>query len=183
MKKNGLYQNEDGVGFVESLVAIAVGGVASIALFSVAVMVIRESNYNEMRDAMNMYAIDGIETVRVQASQAYDTLPGCDTANPTSPVKGYLDSDMIVELESTEDLCSNIGEETGKCERLPMPKGTTEVFYREVKLMGTGMDPVKDDQCIKMRVEVTVGLLVNAGEEDPPRGNLPEKTIVGYIAK
>lgn len=183
MKKNGLYQNEDGVGFVESLVAIAVGGIASIALFSVAMMVIRESNYNEMRDAMNMYAIDGMEKVRVQASQAYNTLPRCNTENPESPVKGYLSEGFVVELESTDDFCSDIGDEIGKCERLRMPKGTEDIFYREVKLMGTGDNPVKDDQCIKMRVEVTVGLLVNAGEEDPPRGNLPEKTIVGYIAK
>jgi type II secretory pathway pseudopilin PulG len=179
-----VHTDEEGIGFVESLVAIAVGGIACIALFGVALTVIREANYNEMRDAMNTYAIEGIEQVRVQASTAYQSVPQCSASDPSAVVEAYLDNGTAVKLLNTQDLCSDAGDEAGTCERLTMPKGSTNIFYREVKLTGAGDDPIDESgNCTKMRVEVSVGLLVNAGESDPPRGNLPERKIVGYISR
>ena len=52
-----LIRDEEGVGFMESLVAIIIGGIACTALLSVAVGVVREANNNQIRDGMNLYAM------------------------------------------------------------------------------------------------------------------------------
>ena len=180
-------KDESGVGFVESLVAIAIGGIACIALFSVATTVIREANYNEIRDAMNMYAIEGMDIVRSSAARSFSTFPQCDTGNPTKDIEAYIVSGnppSVIALDPALDApCSVDGAAAGKCERLSMPKATDDFFYREVTVRGAGDNPVVGGVCTSMQVEVSVGLLMNAGESDPPRGNISEKTIVGYVFK
>jgi hypothetical protein len=184
--KSLIHKDESAMGFVESLVAIAVGGVACVALFSVASAVIREANYNEVRDAMNMYAIEGMDIVRSAASRSYADIPTCDPGSPNTEVDAIIipgKPNLVKELEAYEDPCTDVGTSTGVCERLTMPKGSDPLFYREVTFTGAGSGAVVDGACVSMRVEVSVGLLINAGETDPPRGNLSEKTIVGYVFK
>jgi hypothetical protein len=132
---------------------------------------------------MNMYGIEAMDIVRAQASRQYSSLPVCDSTNYQQETGAYLDGGVVTPLDPTESFCSEVGPENGTCEPLTMPKGSENFFYRELTFTSAGTSPLdpNDNTCVSMRVEVHVGLLVNAGETDPPRGNLSEKTIVGYV--
>ena len=182
-KNRNIVRNEDGFGFLESLIAIIVAGIACVALLTIAVGVIREAKKNEVRDAMNQYAIEGLEYVRKYSSSDYSIINGgsglCDAASPTGTY-AYLDlgdeiptppNDLYIEAVLKAERCSE-GQNT--CEKLPLPdeSGARDIFYREITLLRH-----RDHMCKVVRVTVTVGLL------DPESLKIEPVSMVGYIAE
>ena len=180
--KEEILGNEKGFGLVESLIAIVLAGVASVALISVAIGVIREANNNQIRDAMNYYAVQGLEEVRVMAAEDSnfdDGVGGLECPTGGGSVYGMFEGGELIKIENgIFKICSEIGSDTGTCERLEMPGNEKDFLYREVALK------MIDGECYKQRVEVTVGMLANdPGTDHGPRGFISEVTIVGYIAE
>lgn len=66
MIKQQMYK---GLGFVESLVAILVTGIASVALMSIASKTMTDAIRNEMTDTMTQYAVEGAEMIQVIADK------------------------------------------------------------------------------------------------------------------
>lgn len=182
MKK--IHSDENAFGFIESLVAIVVGGVACIALLSVAAAVVREANNNEIRDAMNMHAIDGIESVRTLAEREFDTVP-CDPNNPTVPQRAWINNSGHIEFvdAATGHCTENASEGDGLCEKLSMPRRNDDFFYRELIFYAPNVASVQNGECYKVRVEVHVGLLQNIPGWGAPNSAITEKVIEGYVAK
>ncbi len=170
-----IVHDERGLGFMESLIAIIIAGVACTALLSVAVGVVRESKNNEIRDAMNQYAVQGFEEVRVMAARNFEVIP-CNDAIPASPIFRYLDGGELV--DPPNEPCSAVGSD-GSCERLTLPTGGEEFLYREITFEGAG------GTCNKIRVTVDVGMLLNATMEEgsSPRNFITKTKIVGYVAE
>lgn len=69
-----------GLGFVESLVAILVTGIASVALMSIASKTMTDTIRNEMTDTMTQYAVEGAQMVQIIADKerltGEDLFPG-----------------------------------------------------------------------------------------------------------
>ena len=190
-KRTSLQKNEDGIGYVESLIAITVAGVACVALLSVAVMVMREAKNNEYRDVMNQYALEGFEVVRSISVSDYSQITAvCESANKVGflvesnpdPQFPHVDALEVPEDDHAEELCSDLDfGENGNCEKLPMPgyDNVGDTFYREVH--------VEEDLvlgCDRVKVIVKVGLFP-VSEGDPGRNAVRNfKTdieIVGYV--
>lgn len=166
-------------GFIESLIAILITGIACTALIGVAVQVIREAKNNEIRDAMTQYAVQGFEKLRVMSVSDFDAIP-CST--PGGVMRGYLEGGVIKEVSQAE-LCSVAGLDEGVCEKLPLPTGNdSDFFYREIDFQRVNLI---GKECTSIKVTVRTGML-DAGSADPnreyPRNFVTNTQIVGYVA-
>ena len=188
--------DETGVGFMESLIAIIVGGLACIALISVSITVVREAKNNEIRDAMTYYLADGMQLVRIAASNDYgqitnDSLTGiCDYASGSIPANAYLDTTNspykmsnpgIIPLSdpiNPTDLCSL--HDGSDCEKLPLPSNYegAKMFYRELMFF-----PVDVHGCELVKVVVRVGMLANTAGNADARNFDTDVTLDGYITR
>ncbi|MBN2100325.1 hypothetical protein JW710_00305 [Candidatus Dojkabacteria bacterium] len=156
-----IVDSEEAVGFVESLIAILIVGVASVALLSISAAVVREAKRNEIRDARTQYAVEGMEKVRWIAE--VDDIPGpgyyCLTDDDGCDGEGYL---KLIEGER----CSENNDGSGECGRLPLSTGS-EFFYREIY--------IEDADSGSVKFEVLVGELRR------PSSTKSESSIVGHI--
>lgn len=169
---------EEGIGFVESLIAIAIAGIACVALLNVATMVMKESKNNEYRDAMNTYAQEGFEKVRSLSINDLNTVTKIATSCATKT--GYLSSNgsSITCIPSTGQRCSEKGK-TGTCEKLPMPDKPEGImmFYREIDVKtATGSTS-------RARVTVRVGMFPQPDGEGNVRNFETNVRFVGYVAQ
>lgn len=183
-------EDESGVGFMESLIAIVVGGMACLALVGLAVNVIRESKNNEIRDALTYYAAEGMERVRVIAATNYDKIDNVSTGacSRGSVAYGYFKPDelasvpVIVSKEGEfrfikNDLCSS--HEGGTvCEKLALPSGGGQILYREL----TFFDRSENGDCNLVQVTVKVGMLANTSDEHA-RNFVTEVSLDGFITR
>lgn len=167
---NKVLSDEKGLGFVESLIALLIAGMACVALLSVAAAVIRESVNNEMRDAMTQYAVEGLEKVRLIADEDISDIPV--PANEMSTYYYCLEADENCNSEEATSLpliaisnrCSDNGNECGK---LRSSRSVDNMFYREIEIKQAGYGAV--------RVTVVVGFL------EEGRNLARESEIVGFI--
>lgn len=152
------------MGYVESLIALMVAGIACVALLSIATSVLRESKNNEMRDAMTQFAAEGLERVRREAeTNIYYIEPpgaadgenfycldrdegcqgdcwesgddGCEVRLPFHRIEG--------------DRCSQ--NSNGECGKIALNEGEDPLFYREIGIKWAG--------CNSVEVTVYVGFL------------------------
>ncbi|MEA3357067.1 MAG: hypothetical protein U9Q67_01390 [Patescibacteria group bacterium] len=179
-------EEEKGSGFIESLIAIIVAGIATIALLGIAITVIRESKNNEIRDAMNQYAVEGMEKVRwIAASDPLaipsgtneyclleDTVDGsCDL----SPGEVTADPDYSryfhdITIGHYPPCSQNPAD--GECGKLSFGS-LPGFFYREVEMTQTtsGSEPV-------IEVVIKVGRLTCPTGADK---SLCESVIKGFV--
>ncbi|MBN1618687.1 hypothetical protein JW887_05115 [Candidatus Dojkabacteria bacterium] len=159
------WQNENGSGFIESLISLAIGGICCAALLSLSASLIKEAKRTEMRDAMNQYAIEGMEELR-----------WIRTNNPTAfninsnmvPGNYYVTSSDTIASAGT-DLCSTNANST-HCEKLKLNSSPNNLFYRYFVV-----EPPYNGNMWKITVKV--GML-------PPRDEMIEpREVVGYIPK
>jgi len=165
-------KSDEGLGFVESLIALFVAGMACVALLAVAAAVVRESANNEMRDSMTQYAVEGLEKVRLIADENIDDIPVPDNAVKTDYF--CLDSDDGCDELGTplgaiayEDRCSVKGPSDGKCGKLRSSRGEDDMFYREIGIKQAG--------CGAVKVTIFVGFL------EEGRNLARESKIEGFI--
>ncbi len=197
-----MVKDERGAGFLESLIAIILGGITCVALIGVAVAVIREAKNNEIRDALTYYATEGMERLRIIAKNDfsqiyyYDSGEGvhrgiCDeNATPLRTTYGYFDSGdeftilpttdgtpPIVRITDENEMCSKDG---SLCERLSLPSGGNPILYRELSFYPIG---TINQECNLVRVKVKVGMIANESGGSYARNFVSETTLEGYISK
>lgn len=162
---------DEALGFVESLVSIAVAGMACVAFLSIAASVVREEKNNELRDAMKQYAVEGLEQVRWVSDENIEDIP---IPNSNSVLTYCLRSDdscsggsePFVQIDNGKR-CSDSSIGKGACGRLSLARGGDPVFYREVDFERVG---------VSVKATVRVGLLVegrNLGREHSTIGYIP----------
>jgi hypothetical protein len=166
------FKNDQGMGYVESLIALVVAGTACIALLSIASSVLREAANNEMRDAMTQYAVEGLEKVRRIADEDVASIPAVPASNDEIFV--CLEEDEGCEVEGDEvrfhqlqNLCSDSDDGQGDCGRLKLRGSGEDLFYREISFRNAGTCSVE--------ATVYVGLLQEG------RGIKREAEVSGYI--
>lgn len=171
--RKSLLKSEEGLGFVESLIALIIAGVASVALISIAASVIRESKNNEMRDAMTQYAVQGLEKVRWVANGDIAEIPVPAIEHVTDyyclDIDDECDSSEVppqpfVKIAIPDNRCSQDGSE---CGQLNLSDGGDHVFYREIGFEQAG--------CGAVKVVISVGFLVEG------RGLAREMQVTGFI--
>lgn len=167
-----ILKSEEGLGFVESLIALLIAGMACVAFLSVASAVIRESANNAMRDSMNQYAVEGLEKVRLIADENITDIP-VPTASDTEYYcleadencnSGVTPPPAPPPLVAISDMCA---ENSSECGTLKLSEGGSDMFYREIGIKQAGSNSVK--------VTVTVGFLVEG------QGLARETKVVGFI--
>ncbi len=165
-------KNQEGFGFIESLVALAVAGIASVALLALAASILREAKQNEIRDAMSQQALDGMEQIRNIASidpedvpdTGYYCLENDDECDHQAGQGGFV-------TINAPDRCSQGGDDCGQL-KLPSGENDDYFFYREVDIVDHG-DAAK--------VTVRVGML---NPPDSWEGTArSESQIVGFISR
>lgn len=159
-------KDESGLGFVESLVALMVAGIACAALLSVATSVIRDAKKNEIRDARNQYSAEGLDRLRWIAEQDQDQIPSPRTERYFcigSAGECNSDGDELIEIDSN-DLCSKGGD---ICEKLKLSGGGDDYFYREIDIKCGG--------CNSVRATVRVGPLSKTST------GVSSSAVKGYI--
>lgn len=170
--RKSLLKSEEGLGFVESLIALLIAGVASVALISIAASVIRESKNNEMRDAMTQYAVQGLEKVRWVADGDIDRIPVPAIETITDYYCLDIDDNCdglgtpFGKIAIPDNRCSVDGPD-GECGKLNLSGGGDHVFYREIGFAQAG--------CGAVKVVVSVGFLVEG------RGLAKEMQVTGFI--
>jgi len=171
---------------MESLIAIIVGGIACIALVSVAVAVIREAKNNEYRDALTFHSSQGLERVRVLATTDFQPFLTLCTSYST-PFFAWLNTDgsALITNSSPQDSSGMCLETSGAdqndgsdCygERLKNPAAPelADLFYRNLMF-----EDVSGGNCTRMRVTVYTGML---GDPDL-RNFIEQNMLVGYITQ
>ncbi len=153
-------KKEDGMGFVESLMAIVIAGTACIALLSLGASVIREAEKNEMRDMMTQYSKEGLDKIKY-----LNTVNTAAVACTDGQVKHYyLNGDQLVLVAVPTDLCSSKGAD-GTCEKLKLRADGQNLFFREIDIECAGTTD---------KVSVRVGTL-------NPKYNISTAVMVGYL--
>lgn len=148
------------MGFVESLIALLLAGVACVALLSLGASVVRESLRTEMRDSMSQYADEALEDVK------FMDIVDSGTVDCTHPGTYYFQENDLVLASTPQDLCSQVGPD-GECEKLVFRQDGEEMFYREIDVECAGDSD---------KVTVRVGTLLQ-------EYNLNETILVGYLPK
>lgn len=88
MKIKRKYNSYEGMGFIESLIAIMVVGVASVALMRIAATTMSDAVENERIDKMTQYAIEGANMTENIVQEFYEY----KNEEPASSFFGNLDS-------------------------------------------------------------------------------------------
>jgi Tfp pilus assembly protein PilV len=162
-------KSQEGMGYVESLIALVIAGIACVALLSLASAVIREAANNTMRDSLNQYATEGMEKVRVIADEDIEQIPSpavgsetyCLNRDPGCCDGG--DCDERGALIEVVDSCSENGRD-GECGMLDTDGDGDFEMYREVEVSPAGCGSVKvvlnvgmleEGRSVKSSVEVT----------------------------
>ncbi len=161
---------EEGIGFLESLIAIVVAGIACIALLSLSSSILKETARNEMKDAMNKYAVEGLDMVRRAILEKTGETVTC---SPTATTYYYFHGQpKLIGTAEYSQLCSQ--SPTGNnCEKLPLRFGGENLFSREIEVTCAGE---------AMRINVRVQELI-AGHFKPVNQGKYTINIVGYVPK
>lgn len=166
-KTKKIIDSESGLGFVESLMALLIAGIACVALISLSASIIKEAKRNEYRDAMNQYAIEGLDRVRWMNTTDPGSIP-CDHTAAWNYYKIVEDGENY-DLETVAERCSE-NWNTDNCEALKLTEDGRDFFYRDVQTECTATSDT-----IKITVEV--------GFRNPVSGMSSSNEIVGYVPK
>jgi len=175
-------KDENGSGFVESLIAIVIAGIACVALLSLGASLVREATKNEMIDAMDQHALAGLDKVKAKVLVDPGLFSSCSPGITYYYIEYSGEDYSFTIIQNPSSLCSVREDGSGTCEKLKLRDNQADpLFFREIEVTcPQGADSIQIDVVVGTLYKVAFG---KTDVGDDPDSEHYETRVTGIVPK